>query len=344
MTPPLNKAQCSAIANVVANFALMHEANLTEEERSKIETAALSIEQDNIGENEARVAIIAHNCPASGVSGRQRVSAQAAYDRMVLHYGRYVRTVGVLEDMKAAIASWSGEVRSKSGHAQRFDIDERFEFIGIISELVGSLHVNSLCVTGQGGLGKSFSVMQALSKVMDKVIVTKGHTSARALFDQLGAYPDAIHVFDDCDVVLRDREAINVLKSAVDTGNRQVSWNTFGGEAAPFEFRGSCIFISNMKLNEVPQPILSRSLFVDVAMTTAEKIQRIRTILPKIPCKLESLEEREEVLELLIELGDDITDLNIRTYIKAAALRASNHPKWRQIATYQLTTDLDGDR
>jgi hypothetical protein len=138
--------------------------------------------------------------------------------------------------------------------------------------------------------------------------------------------------------VLEDKDAVNLLKGAIDTEDRRISWRTArGGDTETFEFKGVCIFISNKELGDVPQPILSRCHFVDVNMTTDEKMERIKHISPKLDIETNKTQTRE-VFKLLDAIKYEVQDLNIRTFTKACSIRQSGEKRWADIATYQLKT------
>jgi len=228
-----------------------------------------------------------------------------------------------------------------------FSVGERFDFITAMVNMAVAGTTTALVISGSGGLGKTYTVLQALAEndlgEADYAVI-KGYTTARGLYDSLYENNGKIVVFDDCDSVLDDRVAMNLLKGALDTTTtRTVSWNSSlntGSTPSQFAFTGRIIFISNKPLNKIPQPILSRSLFVDVTMTTAEKLERIRQIMTALKPEL-ALEVKTEVLALIERVSDRIHDLNIRTFIKACEIRAAACPgqDWRRLATYVLITN-----
>jgi hypothetical protein len=202
----------------------------------------------------------------------------------------------------------------------------------------------SMIVTGSGGLGKTYTVMHGLEdnemeEDIDYVLI-KGYSTARSLFSRLFEASDKLIVFDDCDSILEDKTAVNILKSALDTSSRRtVAWLSSGERDLPsvFTFTGRIIFISNKSLDKIPQPLLSRSLFVDVTMTTDEKLERILAILPKLKPGLDFSQKRE-VYDLILRYKNSIHDLNIRTFLKICDIRESQQESWIRLATYVLMT------
>ena len=156
-------------------------------------------------------------------------------------------------------------------------------------------------ITGEGGLGKTYTVTKTLeangykdiSDLADfqvgSIINTrkcftmiKGFSTAKGLYRTLFENNKSIVVFDDCDAVLKDPVALNLLKGALDSyGKRIISWNAdMKDDDLPrsFEFTGRVIFISNMDQDRIDQAIRSRSMMIDLSMTLDQKIDRMEFI------------------------------------------------------------------
>lgn len=232
----------------------------------------------------------------------------------------------------------------------RFTINQRFDFLSRMVKMVATSTPSSLIVTGQGGLGKSFTVKQTLTQCgleegVDYVII-KGFSTPRSLFTTLWENRDRIVVFDDCDEVLKNNVATNILKGALDSNDvRTISWLTARGGATDedgngcpnqFDFQGKVIFISNMSLHSINQAILSRALYVDVAMTTDEKIERMGAIAAHVRPNL-TIEQKREVLDFLSHFKAQIKDLNMRTFLKVCDVRVAEPADWREIGEYIVT-------
>lgn len=85
----------------------------------------------------------------------------------------------------------------------------------------------ALLITGDPGIGKSFTVKKAM-KGLDHEFIKGGVSSATALYRKLFAVnkKDRIIVFDDTDSILEDKDAVNILKAALDTTDNEVSWES----------------------------------------------------------------------------------------------------------------------
>lgn len=219
-----------------------------------------------------------------------------------------------------------------------FSINQRFEFVSQLSEMVINGKVNSFLLLGAGGLGKSYSIGQKLeehnmTEGQDYVII-KGALTPKGMFEVLKENSSKLIILDDTDDSLKDPKTVNMLKAALDTNKRRViSWVTYEG-VDEIEFLGTVIFISNLPKDKLPQPLLSRSLMVDLHMTLEETIERLKFILPHMDTEL-SMEQRIECLDLLDEYKHLSRDVNARTLLKLFAIRNTGSA-WKQLAIYSL--------
>jgi uncharacterized protein YktA (UPF0223 family) len=225
-------------------------------------------------------------------------------------------------------------------HIPTFKINTRFDFVTKLSNMVIHGKVNSFVLTGGPGLGKSYNLIQELTKLNrvedEDYIFVKGASTARGLFQIIKNNPSKLIIFDDCDDVLKDPKATNILKAVLEQGARarMVSWSTSDGIDV-VSFTGQIIFISNLPKGRLPAPIISRSFFVDLHMTNEEVIERLRFILPNMNDVVLTLDEKIECLDLLNEYKEVTSDLNARTLNKLFSIRAIGIG-WKELATYTL--------
>jgi hypothetical protein len=243
---------------------------------------------------------------------------------------------------------------------EKFGINERFAFVEKLVNMVASGVQVSAVVTGEGGLGKTYTVTKTLEAAGYKDVsdlseykvgtilntkkcftMVKGYSTPKGLYRTLFENNKSIIVFDDCDAVLRDPVALNILKSALDSyGKRIISWNAdMRDEDLPrsFNFEGRVIFISNMTQEGIDQAIRSRSMMIDVSMTAKQKIERMETIAKSSEFMPEY--EKQYVidsLQLIKEIHTEVKEISLRTLIAVTKIRASNKD-WRDLATYMLT-------
>lgn len=243
---------------------------------------------------------------------------------------------------------------------ERFNINERFGFVEKLVNMVASGVQPSAVITGEGGLGKTYTVTKTLETAgyqdisdlasfqigaalnMRRCFTTvKGYSTPKGLYRTLFENNKSIVVFDDCDSILKDPVALNLLKSALDSyGKRIISWNAdMRDEDLPrsFEFTGRVIFISNMTQDGIDQAIRSRSMMIDLSMTADQKIQRMETIAQSDEFMPEyDTQSKADALNLIREIKDDVKEISLRTLIAVTKVRASNE-NWRDLAEYMLT-------
>jgi hypothetical protein len=200
----------------------------------------------------------------------------------------------------------------------------------------------SLIVTGEGGLGKTHSVTETIKSndlSEDKYVFFKGYSTARGLYNTLYDNNDKLIIFDDCDSVLDDKVALNILKSALDSyEKRTISWmakmNKNDEYPQQFEFTGRIIFISNKSISAVNEAIRSRSLTVDLTMTPSDKIERMNAILENILPEY-SLEFKKDALSFLSEVCNEVS-VNMRMLIMVTKMRYNYPDRWKDLASYMV--------
>ena len=223
-----------------------------------------------------------------------------------------------------------------------FNINQRFNFLQDLTSMVVMGSTPSLIVTGEGGLGKTHTVTETIKELNldDNDWVTfKGYSTARGLYNTLFDHNGKLIVFDDCDSVLEDKVALNILKSALDSyETRQITWmaKMTKSDEYPnqFNFTGRVIFISNKDRSKIDGAILSRSLTVDLSMTPQEKIERMSFILPRILPTV-PLDVKVDALNFL-DQNKDSAQLNLRTLIMVSKIRRQFPDTWQDLATYMI--------
>lgn len=267
-----------------------------------------------------------------------------------------VREVGVTE-----VNVTTGKLEK----VEKFGINERFDFMTDFVNMVSDRTSASLLVTGEGGLGKTYTVNKALKdagmkNAADEIglssddtlqesqsrklyTVVKGFSTAKGLYRTLYENRNRLVVFDDCDSVLNDPVALNLLKGALDSYDKRIiSWNAegFGKEddlPRSFEFKGGVIFISNKSIFKIDQAVRSRAICVDLSMNQAQKIERMEAII-KLPEFLPDYEMdvKRKALDFLEKMKDETKDLNFRTLIAVTKV-AGRGNNWERRAEYLLT-------
>jgi hypothetical protein len=262
--------------------------------------------------------------------------------------------------LKAMVGDISVAVAAAVEKSNKYDINTRFGFVEKLVNMVATGVQPSAVITGEGGLGKTYTVTKTLeangfkdiSDLADfqvgSVINTrkcftmvKGYSTAKGLYRTLFENNKSIVVFDDCDAVLKDPVALNLLKGALDSyGKRIISWNAdMKDDDLPrsFEFTGRVIFISNMDQDRIDQAIRSRSMMIDLSMTLDQKIDRMEFIaksdefLPEYDATIKA-----DALKLIRSIKTECKEISLRTLIAVSKIRASNKD-WKDLASYMLT-------
>lgn len=242
----------------------------------------------------------------------------------------------------------------------RFSINQRFGFVSDMVNMLVKGDQASVVISGPGGLGKSHTVTKALNdagmrdvtlldefEVGGKINtsksyrVIKGYSTPKGLYRTLYENKDGVVVFDDCDSVLKDPVSLNLLKGALDSYSRRViSWRAdMRDEELPqsFEFKGRVVFISNLSSDSMDQAIITRSMAVDLTMTTKQKVERMRHIVSEADFLPEySKQEKADALDLIDSLQEDVKELSLRTLIQTTKIRKSSGAKWKDLAEYTI--------
>ena len=240
-------------------------------------------------------------------------------------------------------------------------IRERSEILTDMTKATVNGDIRAMIVSGPPGVGKSFGVEQEIEKatLFDKLAgkrlraeVVKGSATPIGLYMTLYKYsdPNCVVVFDDCDSILLDDVALNLLKGALDSGKkRTISWlsesSALRREGIPerFEFKGSVIFITNLKFDKMKSQKLrdhldalqSRCHYLDLTLDTMrDKILRIKQIANDgILFDGYDFEQvaQDEIIQFMDDNQNRLREMSLRMALKLADLRKMS-PNWRRLA------------
>ena len=237
---------------------------------------------------------------------------------------------------------------------------ERFDMLKDMTKAVKKGDVRAMIVSGPPGVGKSHGVEEVLDRYalmesmggMKTHEVIKGATSAIGLYCKLYKMADKgkVVVFDDCDSIFADELSLNILKAALDSKkNRTIHWNTdsykLRNEGVPdsFTFKGSAIFITNIKFDHVKSAKLrdhltaleSRCHYIDLTIDTdREKMLRIKQITKDGMLNEYKLEDEtvDEIVDFIDINKKRLRELSLRTVLKIADLAKAFPTKWEAMA------------
>jgi len=238
---------------------------------------------------------------------------------------------------------------------------ERFDMLEDMTRATKKGDVKAMIVSGPPGVGKSFGVEKVLGKhdiistLGDrpaKYEVVKGAMSAIGLYCKLYKHADKdnVLVFDDCDSIFADELSLNILKAALDSKKtRRIHWNTdsfkLRNEGVPdsFEFKGSAIFITNIKFDNVKskkmrdhlEALESRCHYIDLTIDTErEKMLRIKQITKDGMLAEYALgaEVEQDIVDFVDVNKKKLRELSLRTVLKVADLAKAFPDKWEAMA------------
>ena len=229
-------------------------------------------------------------------------------------------------------------------------IEERFDILHQMTRATISGDVRAMIVVGPPGVGKSYGVEFELEKsgMFDRLSgkkikyeVVKGAMTPIGLYCTLYRHSDAnnVLVFDDCDSVFQDELALNILKAALDSGKkRKIHWNSDSAmlrrEGVPdqFDFKGGCIFITNLKFDNLKskkmqdhlEALQSRCHFLDLTLNTMrDKFLRIKQIFRQGQLFNDydfTPEQGDEILNFMDANKDRLREMSLRMALKLADL------------------------
>lgn len=241
-------------------------------------------------------------------------------------------------------------------------IRERFDILTEMTKATVSGDIRAMIVSGPPGVGKSFGVEQEIEKstLFDRMAgrriraeVVKGSATPIGLYQTLYKFsdPNCVVVFDDCDSILIDDVALNLLKGALDSGKkRTISWlsesSALRREGIPdrFEFKGSVIFITNLKFDKMKSQKLkdhldalqSRCHYLDLTLDTMrDKILRIKQIAKDGVLFADydfTTEMHDEIIAFMDANRNRLREMSLRMALKIADLRKLSDTNWKRLA------------
>jgi len=269
----------------------------------------------------------------------------------------------VTEGDVAVVECIEVEVASQQTDEERMaEIAERFEILHEMTKAATAGDIRAMIVSGPPGVGKSYGVELEIEKatLLDQIAgrrlraeVVKGSATAIGLYQALYKYSDTncVIVFDDCDSILLDDVCLNLLKGALDSGKkRKISWlsdsRILRSEGIPdsFEFKGSVIFITNLKFDKMKSQKLrdhldalqSRCHYLDLTLDTMrDKVLRIKQIARsgELFADLELSEiAQDEIIAFMSDNKDRLREMSLRMAIKIGQLYKSFPTKWAALA------------
>ncbi len=206
-----------------------------------------------------------------------------------------------------------------------------------------------LYLCGAGGLGKSFSVYRQLQLLECEFRSFNSRMTALGLFRALDRAPDAVHVLEDMERIVSDRDAQGVLRSALwSQGDRDrvVTWTTNAGEQR-LTFRGGIIMLANRPLGDIPElrALASRIAVHKLEVNDAEMSAHMRRIARqgwgRHQLKLEAAQSLEVCEHLITECRQACCLLDLRLLDNACSdyllwEAGNSHLHWKDLVTSRV--------
>lgn len=214
--------------------------------------------------------------------------------------------------------------------------------------------ITSLVVKGNGGIGKSYSIMSELESMgftegVNYIYVT-GYVTPLQLYNIIlrstTLEAPKLLVFDDIDALVTNKISIALLKSALweVRGKRIVSYHSSSSkiEGLPsIEFEGKiCLVLNDLKQeNAFGKPLLDRTIVFDMSLTHKEVIEYVDMILPDIKSPLK-IEERKEIWKQIKKFSVN-PRFSVRSVVKAFSFYKNNKKHWYPmfISSLSLTAE-----
>lgn len=244
-------------------------------------------------------------------------------------------------------------------------IEERFDAFHDLTTAVMThdSDINSLVVVGAPGIGKTYNLEKALNtaeaEVGQSFDIVGGSATKSGLYSALfrNRFPGQILVLDDCDSVFDDRDAVNLLKKALDSSaERWVSNLTMSkdlkemGVPNKFKFEGRVIFISNInffkeiergtKISVHLKALIDRATMIDLMIHDPRSVMlHVENVVRK-SSMFESLgltsDHMEMALKFLNENVNELTKLSIRTPLEIGKIMRIS-PNWERMVKVTQT-------
>jgi hypothetical protein len=248
-------------------------------------------------------------------------------------------------------------------------IENTFLMLDKITDAAAKGVIRGLVVSGPPGIGKSYGVEKQLAAANlfrtmageePEYETVSGGISSIGLFQKLYHNRKAgrVLVFDDCDGVLFDEEMLNLLKSALNSGEkRSINWNKESrvllSEDIPnkFDFEASVLFLSNIDFERTIakgsriaahlDAIMSRCHYLDLEIgSTRDKLLRIKQIIRGgmlAPYGFSKAQE-QSVVDFVFDNSDFMRELSLRSVKKVADFVKADPKGWHEMAEATILT------
>lgn len=260
--------------------------------------------------------------------------------------------------------NYEKEFMSDETEEQAMDrIEETFLMLDKIVDACARGVVRGLVVSGPPGVGKSFGAEKTLRDVNmgltlagkdPKFEIVSGGVSAIGLYKKLYFNREAgqVLMFDDSDGILFEEEPLNLLKAALNSGDRRrICWNKEsrtldeGDIPNAFDFEGSIIFLSNVdfeksiargsRVSAHLSAIMSRCHYLDLEIgSTRDKLLRIKQIIRDgmLDPYCFTEEQQQTIVDFVFDNSEYLREISLRMVKKVADFVKADPTGWEDMA------------
>ena len=232
-----------------------------------------------------------------------------------------------------------------------------------ITDAVARGVVRGLVISGPPGIGKSFGVEKQLAAAnMFRTLdgkdplyeIVSGGVSAIGLYQKLyyNRGKSQVLVFDDCDGVLFEEECLNLLKAALNSGDkRRICWNKESRVLATddipdaFDFEGGILFLSNIDFDRSIakgsriaahlEAIMSRCHYLDLEISSLrDRLLRIKQVVRDgmlTPYDF-SVAQEDAIVSFTMDNAEYLREVSLRMVKKIADFVKADPAGWYEMA------------
>lgn len=242
-------------------------------------------------------------------------------------------------------------------------IADTFADLELLTDQAARGIIRGMVVSGPPGIGKSAGVEKQLAAAnMFRVVEGKdpmyetlsGGVSSIGLYQKLYQNRAAkqVLVFDDCDGVLFEEECLNLLKAALNSGDkRRICWNKesrvleTADIPAAFDFEGSILFLSNIdfdrsiakgsRISNHLAAIMSRCHYLDLEIgSMRDKLLRIKQVVRDgmlAPYDFTAQQEAD-IVDFVFSNSEYLREVSLRMVKKIADFVQVDSKNWNRFA------------
>jgi hypothetical protein len=240
---------------------------------------------------------------------------------------------------------------------KRFDANYRQPDAFIRNMAKNSDKFRALILQGPPGVGKTYSVEQALKKhASGRYELINGMVTNLSLYGSLYRASKNGHILflDDCDSFLKDATGVNILKAAMDTKpNREIHWESSTsilkalGIPNKFSFNGSVVLNTNIGYDNINEKFISRlsalqdrALTLTISNNDADRLFKhvcYMVLVQDMLCNYGfTNNEKNQLLEWIDANRARIKRISLRTIIKLSNIYSVDKADWNDMAEQGL--------